>query len=954
MLYNQNNISLKDKCTGILEIYSNGMNDILESKSPQEDEPHLILILNSNKDFYSKYIKRAKRNNQIPSIANINIQHGNKYNNDDNKYSIPLNIYKPTYTSIPTVEQIYTHINETNKVLKLLRKILSKIAQSDEKLVDTFLMEYSRRKSNHIQNNNKEYYDECLKIFNHYKAKTSSIEEYKLPSISLLQNNNDSFNDDNDDVNVKNDFKFMYLHNKKKYKSIRYDFYTELSFEDYIIVLCSFIKYFTELNVKFQLFNNQIFLLIYGNEKIYEKIADKYRYDLQLKNYAYKYECDKIRKNSRNKKSSIYFQSENELTINDSEELIDYYSINNGYSYSENLISHYNNPIHFRNLQFHQLSLNNSFYFPPYFPFRIEKRGKYRTYDKNDNYHDCSNDPDFNNMFVKHCSHDCSIFRNIDKLRLINIALEQIIQFSVLSKIGLLDKVIYKQNYKAYEDKLSLSFLFRNNTQIYTSSNIMHLTNTIRNYYGEYLAFYFLWVTVFCKWIIFPSIIGSLLFVTKTLEPEILQTHFNIIGNFKLNSYEIILSMYSVIITIWASSYLKAWKQKEKMFTYIWGMEHYKNKAPTNVNFKPNKKVNFVFNEKIYTSSSFSFYYKQLISFVVIAIMIFIRVKFMLFIKNLHSENEIQTLKRTALIYSFSGTVSKIMSMIYEQIAMFLSQWENHEKYSQYETSLSFKLVMFEFFNNYLHLYYTAIYKPIAGIPCLYEDCSKEVEIQLYMILLINFSFNALELGIPLLILLLNKYKYKKEHVFINSNPHCEDNQILKMKYTTLIYEYSGRLISFGFVCLFSVVAPLTPLIVLILTFLENYVDLYKIIYLYRVELIEGSNGIEVFRGVFRMFYIVGMLTSVVIVLFTNVNIYKVMFSDKNIFDNSEFINRFLVFAILENVIFIFGGFDVNVLPTWFWHLEEFKSIYKRKYYDRKRNELPHLTNENEKQDIYF
>ena len=112
MLYNQNNISLKDKCTGILEIYSNGMNDILESKSPQEDEPHLILILNSNKDFYSKYIKRAQRNNQIPSIANINIQHGNKYNNDDNKYSIPLNIYKPTYTSIPTVEQIYTHINK--------------------------------------------------------------------------------------------------------------------------------------------------------------------------------------------------------------------------------------------------------------------------------------------------------------------------------------------------------------------------------------------------------------------------------------------------------------------------------------------------------------------------------------------------------------------------------------------------------------------------------------------------------------------------------------------------------------------------------------------------------------------------------------------------------------------------------------------------------------------------
>ena len=55
--------------------------------------------------------------------------------------------------------------------------------------------------------------------------------------------------------------------------------------------ISSIIKYFTHLNVKLELGeeDKNLMIIFYGNENIYDYLADNTNYELQLKPYAYKY-----------------------------------------------------------------------------------------------------------------------------------------------------------------------------------------------------------------------------------------------------------------------------------------------------------------------------------------------------------------------------------------------------------------------------------------------------------------------------------------------------------------------------------------------------------------------------------------------------------------------------------------------------------------------------------------
>jgi hypothetical protein len=166
-------------------------------------------------------------------------------------------------------------------------------------------------------------------------------------------------------------------------------------------------------------------------------------------------------------------------------------------------------------------------------------------------------------------------------------------------------------------------------------------------------------------------------------------------------------------------------------------------------------------------------------------------------------------------------------------------------------------------------------------------------------------------------------------------------NQILLTNYESLIYDFNERIISFGFVCLFSVAAPLTPIISLILSYLEIYFDVYKIFNLNRIPIIEGASGIDIYNSVLKMFYFIGMLTSVALILFSNPHLLNLKYYvDFSILKNKDFINKFIIFAVIENVIlFVMNAFNYNDLPNWFNHLSEYKSIYAKKYFNRERNE---------------
>ena len=68
--------------------------------------------------------------------------------------------------------------------------------------------------------------------------------------------------------------------------------YSYLEYDDFVLILSRILKYFTGLDIQLSFTDlpNSFALSIYGNEKQIDKLAEKNEYELQLKNYALKYE----------------------------------------------------------------------------------------------------------------------------------------------------------------------------------------------------------------------------------------------------------------------------------------------------------------------------------------------------------------------------------------------------------------------------------------------------------------------------------------------------------------------------------------------------------------------------------------------------------------------------------------------------------------------------------------
>ena len=216
-------------------------------------------------------------------------------------------------------------------------------------------------------------------------------------------------------------------------------------YEDFIFIFCCFIHYFTGLKIKLELSNDKsenIYLFIYGDDDKYELISEFFGFELQLKPYALKYEEYMNKQNSVKNFKSILSKDKDdknkdkvnetptgeEIKIELEENLIKNNDINNNYIKNKNT-----------DLQFKELNIGNKLGFPPYLPFDSNKKEKFRTYEKNDDYHFCENDPDFGK---EKCTHSVSILRNIDKLRLIKLSLEDIFHFNDLYQYGFLNSII--------------------------------------------------------------------------------------------------------------------------------------------------------------------------------------------------------------------------------------------------------------------------------------------------------------------------------------------------------------------------------------------------------------------------------------------------------------------------------------------------------------------------------
>lgn len=84
----------------------------------------------------------------------------------------------------------------------------------------------------------------------------------------------------------------------------------------------------------------------------------------------------------------------------------------------------------------------------------------------------------------------------------------------------------------------------------------------IASYFGESIAFYFAWLEFYTNWLLFPAVIGALLFVGQLYWGEIDIAY---------------APLFSLFIALWAILLLEFWKRRNAELAQRWGVLHYED-----------------------------------------------------------------------------------------------------------------------------------------------------------------------------------------------------------------------------------------------------------------------------------------------------------------------------------------------------------------------------------------
>ena len=499
-------------------LYPNGIKDLLNEEKPKESEPQIILSF----WFCQKYGVKQKEDDKL-SLKNV----------------------------IKGVEEIFKLGFNTiglNLDFKKDKNLLFKENESSSGLeLDEYGINNDENKIEEEINNSIELTDYVRDIiFNIFENFDTLSEELILILLEKYENEKGL------KLKEKNPVKYKKINEMfKKIKMDPDEDYTTLNYEDLILIIAKVVKFYTKLNVnlQFTFLEKTVIMSFWGREKQIDSLAEAMKYELKVKDYALKFQkiFNMVNDSTKGK------ETKNEIIYNYGSKGVD--------DDRDILIGKDWIP-----LKFHNIHVRNVLDFSPTMKYNPLKEEKYQRYEPDDEYHECNVAFDSDEI----CDKGCSKYRNIDKLRIIYNYIDQLLKIKCLTKKKVLNYILIKRNHVDYHSKLNADNLILRPFNIYNVGATNDFIYTVRNFYGEEIAYYFLWLTNYIKWLVFPSILGI-----------IFEAAYRRV-NQKEAAHNPILSLIScAFFILWGKAFIYHWQQKEQLYNYIWGKRPNFSKSPS-------------------------------------------------------------------------------------------------------------------------------------------------------------------------------------------------------------------------------------------------------------------------------------------------------------------------------------------------------------------------------------
>ena len=169
-----------------------------------------------------------------------------------------------------------------------------------------------------------------------------------------------------------------------------------------------------------------------------------------------------------------------------------------------------------------------------------------------------------------------------------------------------------------------------------------------------------------------------------------------------------------------------------------------------------------------------------------------------------------------------------------------------------------------------------------------------ELESQLMSIYLTNILLNALELGTPMA---LNYYRLRKEEKrakIHGKEMSTEEKESILSQFESTTDEYMEIIIGYGYMVMFGMAFPFTPLFAIVFTIVELRVDAIKLCYFTSRPYPAQDNTIGIWNDIATIVSYVGAAVNIAVLTFT-ANAFR--------FDNDK--DKWICFIFVQNGFFL-------------------------------------------------
>ncbi|XP_069698153.1 anoctamin-10 isoform X2 [Periplaneta americana] len=433
----------------------------------------------------------------------------------------------------------------------------------------------------------------------------------------------------------------------------------------------------------------------------------------------------------------------------------------------------------------------------------------------------------------------------------------------------------------------------------------------IRLYFGEAVALYFTFLGYYTTALLVPMVLGFLQLVLSTES----------------------IAFFCVFNVLWVTVFLEVWKRKCSELAFTWGTIGMTSLDEPRPNYRGTMGIDKVTgryqpqfprwktNARLYCVSlpivllcMVAAFFVMLASFWAEELIINMRKE-----QGLDSSGMIVLLP--SIVYS---ALVFILNLYYRMLATWLTEWENHRTQSQFDRHRVTKLVLFEFVNNFMSLFYIAFY--IQDMEML--------KYQLTVMLIIFQAINNFQEAIlPLLIKLYSKRvtKVLKIDTILGNKENDESVYKRKRKLTMDEYQnisilddipelehddpridlaisegemdnyegtyddYLEMFIQFGYVFLFSSVYPMAAFWAVVNNVLEIRADAFKLCRVYQRPVAKRVKDTGAWQ---RAFEAVGAMS-----IMTNCGLLCMSPQLRRLAPNLSSVEWVLLFVILEHML---------------------------------------------------